>query len=166
MVYTYSITTFRVTFLSMTHHSLVPRPLIQRVYRLQYILKAIRAGVGLGLGPRLDPPCTYVHTCHVTIDPANVLSNYSLLYIVDHGWSLYSSVVLQSQTAQKNTVWTTDECLLHHISHVFPPDFQNKSSMSISQTMISLWSASVRLPVWLARQRQHRANGRSANAHT
>ena len=36
--------------------SLVPRPLIQRVYRLQYnarILKAIRAGVGLGLGPRL-----------------------------------------------------------------------------------------------------------------
>jgi len=35
--------------------SLAPRPLIQRVYRLQYnaILKAIRTGIGLGLGPRL-----------------------------------------------------------------------------------------------------------------
>jgi len=44
----------------MSNTSLVPRPLIQRVYRLQYnarknaILKAIRAGVGLGLGPRLE----------------------------------------------------------------------------------------------------------------
>jgi len=35
--------------------SLVPRPLIQRVYRSRVILKVICAGVGLGLGPRLLP---------------------------------------------------------------------------------------------------------------
>jgi len=46
----------------MLNTSLVPRPLIQGVCHLQYnarILKAIRAGVGLGLGPRL---IEYNHT--------------------------------------------------------------------------------------------------------
>ena len=58
--------------------SLVPRPLIQHVYRLQYnarILKAIGAGVGLGLGPRLDSYILYSFAhfgCCSLIAPASL----------------------------------------------------------------------------------------------
>ena len=67
--------------------SLIPRPLIQRVYHLQHnvILKAICAGVGLDLGPRLAPGslCSLPLASRASWlprHPANILATNQSLY--------------------------------------------------------------------------------------